>query len=55
MPGAALASWREHLHAHNVPVEAEVQWPGGGASLYVRDPAGNSIELVTPELWGQSG
>ena len=49
---AALDGWRERLGSAGVPVEAEVHWPGGGRSLYVRDPAGNSIELATPRLWG---
>jgi catechol 2,3-dioxygenase-like lactoylglutathione lyase family enzyme len=26
--------------------------PKGGKSLYLRDPAGNSVELVTPGVWG---
>ncbi len=47
-----LASWREHLVREGVPIEAEVQWPGGGRSVYFRDPAGNSLELATPEVWG---
>jgi catechol 2,3-dioxygenase-like lactoylglutathione lyase family enzyme len=46
-----LDGWRDHLRAHGVEVEAEVEWPGGGRSLYFRDPAGNSIELGTPALW----
>jgi len=46
-----LEGWRRHLAAAGVPVETEVEWPGGGRSIYVRDPAGNSIELATPELW----
>lgn len=45
-------SWRRRLEDHGVSIEAEVRWPGGGHSLYFRDPAGNSIELVTPEAWG---
>lgn len=24
----------------------------GGKSIYFRDPAGNSVELVTPGIWG---
>jgi catechol 2,3-dioxygenase-like lactoylglutathione lyase family enzyme len=44
--------WREHLTAHGVAVETEIEWPGGGRSLYFRDPAGNSLEFATPELWG---
>lgn len=45
-------AWRERLEAHGIPLEAEIDWPRGGRSLYVRDPAGNSVELATPSLWG---
>jgi catechol 2,3-dioxygenase-like lactoylglutathione lyase family enzyme len=48
----SLGVWRERLAAHGVPIEKEVQWPRGGRSLYFRDPAGNSVELLTPGLWG---
>ena len=27
-------------------------WAPGGKSIYFRDPAGNSVELVTPGVWG---
>jgi catechol 2,3-dioxygenase-like lactoylglutathione lyase family enzyme len=47
-----LPAWRQRLAAHGVAVEKEVQWPRGGRSLYFRDPAGNSVELLTPGLWG---
>jgi catechol 2,3-dioxygenase-like lactoylglutathione lyase family enzyme len=47
-----LPGWRAHLAKMNVAVESEVHWPQGGTSLYVRDPAGNSIELATPRIWG---
>lgn len=47
-----LPAWRAHLEAHGVAIESEVAWPRGGRSLYVRDPAGNSVELATPLLWG---
>ena len=46
-----LAGWREHLRARGVDVEQEKEWPGGGRSIYFRDPAGNSIELGTPGIW----
>jgi catechol 2,3-dioxygenase-like lactoylglutathione lyase family enzyme len=49
---AAIEFWRNQLQAHAIPIEREVVWPGGGRSLYFRDPAGNSVELVTPGIWG---
>jgi len=47
----SLDDWRNHLVAHDVVIEAEVEWPPGGKSIYFRDPAGNSVELVTPGVW----
>jgi catechol 2,3-dioxygenase-like lactoylglutathione lyase family enzyme len=47
-----IPGWRDHLRVHNVEVEREVTWPGGGQSIYFRDPAGNSVELATPQIWG---
>lgn len=49
---AGLPAWRAHLEANGVAIESEVAWPRGGKSLYVRDPAGNSVELASPRLWG---
>ena len=48
----ALDAWRKLLHGHGVSIEKEVEWPRGGRPLYFRDPAGNSVELVTPGVWG---
>ncbi len=42
---------RKHLLDWNIPVDAEFDWPGGARSLYVRDPAGNSIEFAEAHLW----
>jgi catechol 2,3-dioxygenase-like lactoylglutathione lyase family enzyme len=47
-----LDEWRERLHRHQVAIEHEETWDHGGQSLYFRDPAGNSVELVTPGVWG---
>jgi catechol 2,3-dioxygenase-like lactoylglutathione lyase family enzyme len=44
--------WRQRLRNHAVPIEAEMEWPRGGHSIYFRDPAGNSIELASPRIWG---
>ena len=49
---AELPRWRTLLAERDVAIEAEIAWPSGGHSLYVRDPAGNSIELATPAVWG---
>lgn len=38
------------LRSHAVELEREITWPGG-RSVYVRDPAGNSIEFVEGEIW----
>ena len=48
----SLEQWRAHLAAHDVAIEMEVNWEQGGTSLYFRDPAGNSLELAPPTLWG---
>jgi catechol 2,3-dioxygenase-like lactoylglutathione lyase family enzyme len=42
----------ELLRSAGVEIEADVVWPGGGRSIYLRDPAGNSVELTTPSIWG---
>jgi aminoglycoside/choline kinase family phosphotransferase len=42
------------LADNGVAVEAEIAWPRGGSSLYVRDPAGNSVELAPARIWGLS-
>ncbi len=47
----SLNVWRQRLEAQGVSIEKEVDWPRGGKSLYFRDPAGNSVELVTPGVW----
>lgn len=54
VPNDDLKDWRTHLSAQGVSIDEEVTWPNGGRSLYVRDPAGNSIELATPDLWGEA-
>jgi catechol 2,3-dioxygenase-like lactoylglutathione lyase family enzyme len=47
----ALAAWAARLEAAGIEIESRVRWERGGESLYVRDPDGHSVELVTPGLW----
>lgn len=49
---AELPGWRRRLEAHGLTIEHEQAWPRGGRSFYFRDPAGNSLELATPRIWG---
>ena len=49
-----LSEWRERFAVAGVPIESEIAWPRGGSSLYVRDPAGNSVELAPSRIWGNA-
>ncbi|MBI3737350.1 VOC family protein [Candidatus Sumerlaeota bacterium] len=52
MNESEIDAWRAHLNQSGVEIETEYTWPTGGFSIYFRDPAGNSIELATPRIWG---
>ncbi|MBP1805868.1 VOC family protein [Rubellimicrobium aerolatum] len=47
-----LETWRARLEAAGLPIEAVVDWPRGGRSIYLRDPAGNSLEVAEARIWG---
>lgn len=47
-----LSAWQARLKDHGVAIEQDVAWPNGAKSFYFRDPAGNSLELATPKIWG---
>jgi catechol 2,3-dioxygenase-like lactoylglutathione lyase family enzyme len=49
---AELPAWMERLEQRGVAIEKVIDWPDGGQSVYFRDPAGNSLELATPRIWG---
>ena len=51
MESGSEQEWRDHLTQQGIAIEREVAWPSGGASLYFRDPDGNSLELATPATW----
>src|ERR1051325_4658640 len=50
VPKERLNAWREHLRANHVAIESEITWPNGAHSIYFRDPAGNSLEVATPDI-----
>lgn len=46
--------WLKRLSEHGVAVEQEVEWHKNtdpGRSIYMRDPSGNSVELITADIW----
>lgn len=47
-----VAAWRAHFGTVGVAVEHYHVWPNGAHSVYVRDPAGNSVEVGEAALWG---
>lgn len=49
---AEIEDWRARLEAAGVAIESDFEWPQGGRSIYFRDPAGNSIEIAEPRIWG---
>ncbi len=48
---AEIEDWRAALVAKGVAIEADFEWPGGGRSIYFRDPAGNCLEFAEPRIW----
>ena len=49
---AEIAAWRARLEGLGIAIESDFEWPGGGRSIYFRDPAGNCLELAEPRIWG---
>lgn len=45
----------DRLAEHGVAIEQEATWPEGhfrpGRSIYFRDPAGNSVEVMDADIW----
>jgi catechol 2,3-dioxygenase-like lactoylglutathione lyase family enzyme len=49
-----LEAFAEAFRNRGLEIEREIEWDAGGRSIYVRDPAGNSVELVEGEAWPSS-
>jgi catechol 2,3-dioxygenase-like lactoylglutathione lyase family enzyme len=54
VPEAELEPSAAALERAGVAIELWQDWPNGARSCYFRDPAGNSLELASPRLWGFS-
>jgi catechol 2,3-dioxygenase-like lactoylglutathione lyase family enzyme len=50
-PAEDMELWERRLESAGVAIEARMDWPRGGRSLYFRDPAGNLVEIASPGLW----
>ena len=47
-----IEDWLSRLASYDIEIEADFEWPQGGRSIYFRDPAGNSVEIAEPRIWG---
>lgn len=46
-------NWLDQFSKHGIAIEQEIEWKrtNPSKSIYVRDPSGNSIELITADIW----
>jgi len=51
VPGDEIDAIKDMLEDNDVYIEADFRWPNGARSIYIRDPAGNSVEFAEPRLW----
>lgn len=49
---AEIGGWHARFEKLGLVIEADHTWPSGARSLYIRDPAGNSVEVGEPRMWG---
>lgn len=47
----SLDALADELRARDVEIVRKITWRQGGRSVYVRDPAGNAVELIEGEAW----
>ncbi len=46
-----IEQWQARFTSHGIATESLMDWPDGGRSLYIRDPAGNSVEFAESRIW----
>jgi catechol-2,3-dioxygenase len=44
-------TWQDHLTSKGIEIEQLQTWDTRGRSIYIRDPAGNSVELIDSDIW----
>ncbi|PCI08460.1 glyoxalase/bleomycin resistance/extradiol dioxygenase family protein [bacterium] len=46
-------AWLDRLSEHGIAIEKEIEWERSylAKSIYFRDPSGNSVELITTDIW----
>jgi len=46
-------AWLDKLSEHGIAIEKEIVWEREylAKSIYFRDPSGNSVELITTDIW----
>ena len=49
---AELDRWRARLAELGIALEHEQIWKTGARSIYLRDPAGTSVEIAEAAIWG---
>lgn len=47
--------WKEKIEAHGINIESEIVWNENIRSFYLRDPAGNSLEIIRGDMWSIAG
>lgn len=44
-------AWKAHFISHGIDIEHVHEWPNDSVSVYIRDPAGNSVEVGERKIW----
>jgi catechol 2,3-dioxygenase-like lactoylglutathione lyase family enzyme len=49
-------AWKQRMSTFGIGIEQEIDWGleegfSKGRSIYIRDPYGNSVELITGNIW----
>lgn len=51
VPADEFEDLKSDLRKKDVSIESEVDWPNKSRSFYFRDPANNSLEIITNDMW----